>query len=62
MVRYKKNVSVIIFLAGFAVGISLTSLCGGILFHLLENFKDDDDGSDVIDEQQQHEEIKDKTE
>ncbi len=43
MLRYKKNVSLIIFFAGFLCGISVTSLCGSIIFHLLENFKDEDE-------------------
>ena len=43
MLRYKKNVSLIIFLAGFVAGISITSLCGSVIFHLLENFKDEDE-------------------
>ena len=50
MLRYKKNVSLIIFLVGFVCGISITSLCGTIMFHLLENFKDDDE--ECIHEQQ----------
>ena len=43
MLRFKKNVSLIIFLCGFVCGILLISLCGSIIFHLLENFKDEDD-------------------
>ena len=50
MLRYKKNVSFLIFVFGFICGISVTSLCGSIMFHLLENFKDDDE--ECIHEQQ----------
>ena len=53
MLRYKKNVSLVIFLVGFAVGISLTSICGTIIFHLLENFKDEED-EDVCEALEKH--------
>ena len=43
MLRYKKNVSLIIFLAGLLSGVSLTTICGSVMFHLLENFKDEDE-------------------
>ncbi|XP_028393499.1 cylicin-1-like [Dendronephthya gigantea] len=43
MFRYKKNVSIVIFITGFICGISIISLCGSLLFHLLENFKDDNE-------------------
>jgi hypothetical protein len=43
MLRYKKNVTILIFLFGFVCGISVTSLCGSIMFHLLENFKDEEE-------------------
>jgi hypothetical protein len=43
MLLYKKNVSLLIFFVGFICGISVISLCGSIIFHLLENFKDEDE-------------------
>ena len=41
MLFYKKNVCLVIFLTGFISGLSVMSLCGSIIFHLLENFKDE---------------------
>ena len=60
MIRYKKNVCLIIFLSGFGVGIFISSICGSILFHLLENFKVEDE--DEMEEEKKHRLEKNKAE
>ena len=57
MLFYKKNVSLVIFIAGFICGISVISLCGSIMFHLLENFKDE---NEIHEEIESHDQAKNK--